>query len=110
VEDKFLLLIYEAIEKQLDNPEFDVDALATAVMTSRRTLYRKLATLTGLTPNEAIHSYRLLRATQLLTSGYSVSEVAYTVGFESPSYFGHCFKQQYQTTPSEYQQRHMAQS
>jgi DNA-binding response OmpR family regulator len=110
VEDKFLRLIYEAIEKQLDNTEFDVDALATAVMTSRRTLYRKLDTLTGLTPNEAIHSYRLLRATQLLTSGYSVSEAAYMVGFESPSYFGHCFKRQYKATPSEYQQRHLAQS
>lgn len=110
VEDKFLQLIYQAIEKQLDNSEFDVDALAMAVATSRRTLYRKLATLTGLTPNEAIQSYRLLRATQLLSAGQSVSETAYMVGFESPSYFGHCFKEKYHTTPSEYQQRHLAQS
>lgn len=110
VEDKFLQLIYRAIENQLDNSEFDVEGLATAVAMSRRTLYRKLAALTGLTPNEAIRSYRLQRAAQLLTSGYHVSEAAYMVGFESPSYFGHCFKEQHYATPSEYQQRHLAQS
>jgi AraC-like DNA-binding protein len=110
VEDKFLQLIYETIEKQLDNSDFDVDSLATAVATSRRTLYRKLSTITGLTPNEAIRSYRLLRATQLLATGYTISEAAYMVGFESPSYFGQCFKEKYNTTPSEYQQRNLAQS
>lgn len=110
VEDKYLQSIYQAIEKQLDNSGFDVDALATAVATSRRTLYRKLAALTGLTPNDVIRSYRLMRGMQLLTSGHTVSETAYMVGFESPSYFGHCFKEKYQTTPSEYQQRYLAQS
>jgi AraC-like DNA-binding protein len=77
---------------------------------SRRTLYRKLGTLTGLTPNEVIRNYRLLRATQLLQAGHSVSQIAYQVGFESPSYFGQCFKEKYQITPSEYLQQHLAQS
>jgi len=108
IKNKFLQLIYEAIEKQLDNSGFDVDALAAAVATSRRTFYRKLASLTGLTPNEVIRSYRLIRATQLLTSGHTVSETAYMVGFDSPSYFGQCFKEKFETTPSEYQQRSLA--
>jgi CheY-like chemotaxis protein len=110
VENKFLQMLYQAIEKQLDNSGFDVDSLAEAAAMSRRTLYRKLGTLTGLTPNEVIRNYRLLRATQLLQAGHSVSQIAYQVGFESPSYFGQCFKEKYQITPSEYLQQHLAQS
>ena len=109
VQDKFWQSVCNAIETQLDNPVFDVDALAASVNTSRRTLYRKLATLTGLKPNEVIRDYRLKRAKQFLTQGLSVSETAYRVGFESPSYFGKCFKETYQITPSEYLQKHMAQ-
>jgi signal transduction histidine kinase/DNA-binding response OmpR family regulator len=109
VENKFLQMLYQAIEEQLDNSGFDVDSLAEAVAMSRRTLYRKLATLTGLTPNEVIQNYRLLRATQLLQAGHSVSQAAYQVGFESPSYFGQCFKEKYQITPSEYLQQHLTQ-
>jgi signal transduction histidine kinase/DNA-binding response OmpR family regulator len=108
LENKFIQLLYQAIEAQLDNSGFDVDSLAEAAAMSRRTLYRKLATVTGHTPNEVIQNYRLLRATQLLQAGHSVSEVAYQVGFESPSYFGQCFKEKYQITPSEYLQQHLA--
>ena len=79
-------------------------------MQSRRSLYRKLAGITGLTPNEIIRDYRLKRATQFLIAGHTVSETAYLVGFESPSYFSHSFKEKYQISPSEYQQRHLAQN
>jgi DNA-binding response OmpR family regulator len=107
-ENSFLGMLYQAIEEQLDNSGFDVDSLAEAATMSRRTLYRKLATLTGLTPNEFIQNYRLLRATQLLQTGHAVSQVAYLVGFESPSYFGQCFKEKYQITPSEYLHHRLA--
>jgi AraC-like DNA-binding protein len=66
--------------------------------------------LTGLTPLEIIRDYRLRRATHFLLAGHPVSETAYLVGFESPSYFGQCFKEKYQIAPSEYQQQHLAQS
>ena len=109
IQDKFWQSVCNAIEVQLDNPVFDVDMLASSVNTSRRTLYRKLATLTGLKPNEFIRDYRLKRAKQFLAQGHAVSETAYCVGFESPSYFGKCFKEAYQITPSEYLQKQMAQ-
>ncbi|MDQ4140895.1 MAG: helix-turn-helix domain-containing protein [Bacteroidota bacterium] len=77
---------------------------------SRRTLYRKLAAVTGLSPNDIIKNYRLQRATQFLLAGHSISETSYLVGFENPSTFGQIFKKQYQKSPSEYYQQHMAQS
>ncbi len=103
-------MLYQVLDEQLDNSSFDLDALAAAVAMSRRTLYRKLSSLTGVTPLEIIRDYPLLRATQLLQAGHSVSQVAYQVGFESPSYFGQCFKEKYQLSPSEYHQQHLAQS
>jgi DNA-binding response OmpR family regulator len=110
VQDKFLQTLYQALDAQLDNSKFDVDDLAAAVAMSRRTLYRKLAGITGLTPNDIIRDYRLKRATQFLKAGHTVSETAYLVGFESPSYFSHSFKEKYQISPSEYHQQHLAQS
>ncbi len=56
VANKFLHSLYHAIEEQLDNSGLDVDSLAETAAMSRRMLYRKLATLTGLTPNEVIRN------------------------------------------------------
>jgi YesN/AraC family two-component response regulator len=45
----------------------------------------------------------LKKAIQLLESeNYSVSEVAYKVGFNDPSYFTRIFKKEYGKAPSEY--------
>lgn len=110
IQDKFWQALCQAIEAQLDNPSFDVDQLAIAVALSRRTLYRKLATLSGMTPIEVIRSYRLKRATQLLSAGHAVAQTAYQVGFDSPSYFGQCFKEAFGITPSAYLHQSLARS
>ncbi|MDQ4141134.1 MAG: ATP-binding protein, partial [Bacteroidota bacterium] len=108
VQDKFLQMLYQVLEDQLDNSKFDVDELADATAMSRRTLHRKITALTGLTPLEVIRNYRLKRASQFLLAGHAVSETAYLVGFESPSNFGHWFKEKYQVTPSEYLHQYVA--
>jgi len=36
----------------------------------------------------------------------SVNEIAYEVGFNTPSYFTRCFKQQYGIAPSEYKEHY----
>lgn len=100
--DPFLVALYEVIEKYLDNPLFGVEMLAEEVAKSPRTLSRKLQTLTGTSPARLIRSYRFKRAVEFLASGYSVSETAYQVGFDNPSYFATAFKEFYGQTPSEY--------
>lgn len=104
-EHPFLTALYNAIEENLDNPRYSVDDLASRMAVSTRTLNRKLAALTGLTTNEVIRNYRLKKSIALLAAGFSVSECAYKVGFESPSYFGKCFKELYKETPSSYIKR-----
>ncbi len=41
----------------------------------------------------------------MLDSGKSVSEIAYDIGFSSPSYFSKCFKDLFKMSPSEYLQQ-----
>ncbi|WP_311330730.1 AraC family transcriptional regulator, partial [Capnocytophaga sputigena] len=49
---------------------------------------------------------RVKYAKQLLNSkAKSISEVAYEVGFSSPSYFAKCFKDFYNESPTEYLER-----
>lgn len=72
---------------------------------SRVQLYRKVKSLTGMTPVELLRKYRLSRGRQLLeTTDLSISEIAYDVGFTAPSYFAKCFKDEFGISPGEVRQ------
>jgi AraC-like DNA-binding protein len=70
---------------------------------SRYTLYKKILTLTGKTPNELVRSMRMKRAVQLLESGHlTISQICHKVGFKSQKYFVKLFKAEFNTIPSKY--------
>jgi AraC-like DNA-binding protein len=70
---------------------------------SRTQLHRKLKAITEMSTSEFIRSQRLKLAIRLLEdSDASISEIAYQVGFNTPSYFSKCFKEVYNCTPNEY--------
>jgi AraC-like DNA-binding protein len=98
----FLQTLFKIIEDNLDDSVLTVGFLAANMAVSRSTLNRKISTLTGLSTNELIKQYRLQKAAIFLVSGKNVSETAYLVGFETPSYFTQCFKEFYKITPKEY--------
>ncbi|QEC69215.1 response regulator [Panacibacter ginsenosidivorans] len=103
VDEKFLKQALEAIEKNMDNPDFSVEDFSRDMFMNRVTLYRKILSLTGKTPIEFIRSMRLKRAAQLLEkSGMSVSEIAYEVGFNNPKHFSKFFKEEFKVSPSQY--------
>ncbi|NMB80739.1 MAG: helix-turn-helix domain-containing protein, partial [Ignavibacteria bacterium] len=53
-------------------------------------------------PNEFIRSYRLYNAViKIKEDGASVSEAAFSVGFNSLPYFSKCFQQEFGYLPSE---------
>lgn len=98
----FLQKLYAVIEIYLDNPKLSVATISSELAISSRTLNRKLSSIIGLNANEVIRNYRLKKGAEFLKLGCNVSEAAYKVGFESPSYFGYCFKELYNITPSEF--------
>ncbi len=102
--DAFLLQLDNLLTYNLTNETVGVDWLASEMSMSQSTLNRKLKALLGFSAVEFIRQTRLQKAIVLLASGHPISEVAYQVGFESPSYFSQCFKEVYHLTPTEYQQ------
>ena len=105
-EGKFLKSLMESIERHMAEPDCDTETLAKDVCMSRMQLNRKLHALTGHSTHELVRALRLNRASQLLQhhSG-NVSEVAYQVGFASPSHFAHAFKERFGVSPSDYRER-----
>ncbi len=96
--------IIKVIDENLMNPDFSVDQLAFELSLSRTHLNRKFKSILSESPAVYIKRARLRKAAELLlTEPYlSVSEIAFKMGFSSPSYFTQSFREFYGVTPKEY--------
>lgn len=104
-DQKFMDKVMETIEKHLDNGDLTVEDIAGEVNMSRSVFFKKLKTLTGLSPVEFLREIRMKRAAQLIeTEEYNMAQIAYMVGLNDSHYFSKCFKQQYGMTPTEYKE------
>jgi len=105
MDEKFLNRIFAIIESHISEYDFTVEQFAEEAGLSRMQLHRKIQALTDQSANELIRSYRLKKSARLLArkSG-NISEVAYEVGFNNPSYFASSFKALFGYSPSEYLQ------
>ena len=101
-DEAFIRKALEYVEQNLDNPDYSVEVLSRDMGMDRTGLYRKLVAVVGKTPTNFIRSIRLKRATQLLEEGYTVAEVADSVGFSTSSYLSKCFQEEYGMRPSQY--------
>ncbi len=100
-EDPFIRQIFDIVEKNLQNPDFNVKRLAEMVNMSQPTLYRRVKMLTSYTIIELIRGVRLKRAAELLrTQKYSIQEVSEMVGYNDTPTFRKHFVELYGTTPS----------
>jgi DNA-binding response OmpR family regulator len=101
-EKLFLSRLNEYIDLHLTEEEYGVEELSRDMAMSRMQLHRKLKAVTNTSASLYIRSIRLKHARRLLEEGiYNVSEVAYRVGFNSPTYFSTCFSEEYGFAPSE---------
>lgn len=108
-DENFLTQINQIIEKNMADADFNVATLQEKTAMGNKQLYRKLKALTGLTPVEYIRDSRMRKAAMLLGQGkFTVSEVMYTVGFTSSSYFSKCFQKAFGMTPTEYIKREIS--
>jgi TolB-like protein/AraC-like DNA-binding protein len=100
--NEFLNSITEIIEEHISNEQFGVSELAREISMSRSNLLRKIKKLTNLSVSQFISQVRLKNAMDLLQQNtFTVSEVAYRVGFSSTSYFIKCFRELYGYPPGE---------
>ncbi len=92
------------VEANLSESKITVEQLSEQAKLSRRQMYRKLKAETGCTPAEFIREIRLYHARDILerSNKKTVSQIAYAVGFSTPSYFSKLFKERFGRSPSEY--------
>ena len=103
VEVDFINSLHSFILDHISETDLSLDRLAEAMAVSRATLTRKVKTDTGMTVNEFVRICRLKKAAELLAeNNYRINEVAYLVGFSSPSYFTLSFQKQFKMLPSEF--------
>ncbi len=99
----FMTQAYNFIKDHLGNNELTIEEFGRQLRLSRTQLYRKIKALTGMSPSLFVSTLRLKVAAELLVeTSLSVSEIAYKVGFENPSYFSSSFKKLYGVSPKEY--------
>ncbi|MDL2255223.1 response regulator [Parabacteroides sp. OttesenSCG-928-K15] len=102
-DDRFMKKFFEVIEKNITNPDLNVEFICQNIGMGRATFYRKLKAITNLSLVELIRNKRLEIAARLLAeSKLTISEISYQVGFNSNTYFTTCFKEQYTVSPTEY--------
>ncbi|MCD0487640.1 response regulator [Pedobacter sp. MC2016-14] len=101
----FLEKVIEIVEHNMENPDFNIDAVAETIGMGRSTFYRKFKSLTNLAPVEFVRDMRLQRGKQYLDAGETnISVIAYKVGFNNAKYFSTCFREKYNCSPSAYLQ------
>jgi len=105
IDEIFLEKLEVIIAKMYTEPDLGIQHLADNMAMSERQLQRKMKVILGTTPNNFIKEFRLKKAQELLKSGAQIGRIALDVGFSSQTYFGRCFKESFNCTPKQYQQR-----
>lgn len=102
----FLSRAYDYVKDHLSDENLSIEGFGRSMHLSRTQLYRKIKSMTGLSPSAFVCELRLKIAASLLSeTNLNVSEVAYKVGFSSPSYFTTSFRRLYGMSPKEYASR-----
>lgn len=103
LEQEFLNRISEITTTNLENEQFGVSELALEMGISRSNLYIKVKTITKKSVSHFICRKRLEKALEIIRQkGSTITEIAYNVGFASPSYFIKCFHKHFGYSPGEF--------
>jgi AraC-like DNA-binding protein len=101
-EEQFLKKLFDIIEDNFSDKNFNIDSICRNIGISRPQLYRKMTSLTGRSPNDFLRDVRMERALSLLRrKAGNVSQVALDMGYANASYFAKCFAKKFGCTPSE---------
>ena len=92
------------IAGRLGQFDLSADEMADELAMTRRTFYRTIKRLTGLTPAQYMAEARFREARRLLETRQvsSVKQVAHRVGYRQVSHFGHLYQQRFGKSPTDY--------
>ncbi len=101
-----------AYMEETHDRSFTLDDVATLAGMNKSSFCKFFKQLTGRTFTEVVNDMRINRATMLLINSPSmpVSEVAYSVGYDSLSHFNHMFQKRKGESPSTYRSRCLGES
>jgi len=107
-DDYLLAKIIEIIEKNIADPDFNQETIHKELGLSRVQLYRKMKALTNQSIVEFIRNIKLKKAASILRKGknVNVSELAFSLGYNKPSYFIKLFREEFGETPKVYNHRY----
>jgi TolB-like protein/AraC-like DNA-binding protein len=102
----FIRKLTEVVLANLSEENFNVSMLANKTGMSRSVIHRRLKTLKDQNVSQFIREIRLRKAMEMLQHNLgTASEVAYKVGFSSPTYFNKCFHEYFGYPPGEVKKR-----
>jgi AraC-like DNA-binding protein len=95
--------LFNTLEENWQDTNFDVTEFCRALAISKSQLYRATTTMWGVPPNQLLKEFRLDKARELLKrqSG-NIAQTTFDAGFTSPSYFTKCFKKKFGLLPAMY--------
>ncbi|MCC3160670.1 substrate-binding domain-containing protein [Hymenobacter sp. 15J16-1T3B] len=109
-DEQFVVNLTATVEAHLNDASLGVEDVARLLGLTRMQLYRKVKALLGTGVTEFIQGRRLVKAAELLLDeSRSITDVAYELGYSTPSYFSSSFRARYNLSPSEYRSQHTAQ-
>ena len=101
IDEKFINKVLNIIEKHISEELFSVEELGNEAGMSKAQFYRKIKALTGMPASIYLRTIRLTKAKKMFAEKQgNISEIAFSVGFSSPSYFTKCLKEEFGLTPS----------
>ncbi|WP_209405740.1 nickel-binding protein [Pseudozobellia sp. WGM2] len=95
--------LFKILNSEFNNSSFKSDDLGQLLGLSKAQTYRKIKSLTGMSPNTLIREMRLRRSLEALKkNGKTIAEIAYDLGFNSPTYFTRVFRKRYDILPTQF--------
>ncbi|WP_373516172.1 nickel-binding protein [Pricia sp.] len=102
-DESFLGLLMNTMAANWQNPDVKVGDFCRQMSMSKSKLFRRSTEITGMSPNNLLREYRLLRSLDLLKTDRNIFQTAFDAGFTSPSYFTKCFQKRFDIQPLSYQ-------
>lgn len=105
-DQEFLNKMLGIIEKNIANPDLQVELLSSEMGYSTRQFYRKLKLITEKSPADIIKEYRLTMAERLLViKNLTIEEIMDQTGFNNRGTFYNLFSKHYGMPPRQYKEQ-----